>query len=159
MKNLKYQGYTVVFQEVPNEVSLAFNISGCPYKCRGCHSQNLWEYSGNLLKDDFYTVFDLYRNNITCLCFMGGDQNAAEIIEYCKYAHNNGIKTCLYTGGNSISEELALHLDYLKTGGYISDLGGLDSPSTNQRMYRLKNGQVIDDITHRFWERGFKWTE
>ena len=29
-------------------------------------------------------------------------------------------------------------LDYLKVGSYISNLGGLDSKTTNQRLYSLK---------------------
>ena len=43
---LKYTSYTVVFQEVPDEVSLAFEVSGCPFKCEGCHSPHLWEDVG-----------------------------------------------------------------------------------------------------------------
>ena len=49
MNDLKYINYDIVFQEVPNEISLVFNISGCPHKCEGCHSKYLWEYTGNLI--------------------------------------------------------------------------------------------------------------
>lgn len=44
--------------------------------------------------------------------------------------------------------------DYVKIGNYRKDLGGLDSPTTNQRMWKLNpetNG--YEDITYRFWNR------
>ena len=40
---LKYVNCDIVFQEVPNEVALAINISGCPCHCPGCHSPYLWQ--------------------------------------------------------------------------------------------------------------------
>ena len=52
MNKLKYLGYSIVFQEVPDEVTLAINISGCPHKCEGCHSKYLWEYDGHYVSDD-----------------------------------------------------------------------------------------------------------
>ena len=35
---LKYVNTGVVFQEIPDEVTLAINISNCPCHCPGCHS-------------------------------------------------------------------------------------------------------------------------
>lgn len=32
---LKYAGYDIVFQEIPDEVTLALNLSGCPNGCPG----------------------------------------------------------------------------------------------------------------------------
>ena len=57
-----------------------------------------------------------------------------------------GIKTCLYSGND---DETAFHyvydlLDYLKTGHYDEELGGLDCLTTNQRFYRIENGRMID---------------
>ena len=34
---LKYVNTGIVFQEIPDEVTLAINISGCPCHCPGCH--------------------------------------------------------------------------------------------------------------------------
>ena len=61
MKKLKYNGYSIVMQEVPNEVSLAINISGCPHKCEGCHSKYLWEYDGE------YLIDDIERKKVNCV--------------------------------------------------------------------------------------------
>ena len=153
MNKLKYQGYSILLQEVPGEVSLAFSISGCPYRCRGCHSQYLWEYAGRYLSDDFDDVLEMYKGSVTCVCFMGGDQNEDELINYCMEVHSAGLKTCLYTGADYISDRLVEHLDYVKTGPYVSERGGLDKKSTNQRMYRVeiyKGARRLLDITHMF---------
>lgn len=153
MEKLKYQGYSILLQEVPGELTLAFSISGCPYKCRGCHSQYLWEYEGHYLEDDFDDVLEKYKNNITCVCFMGGDQNEEELIGYCNKIHELGLKVCLYTGATSISNDLCEHLDYLKVGPYIAEYGGLDKSTTNQRMYEIcdgGDGKELIDITYKF---------
>ena len=145
-KPLKYQGYSIVFQEVPDEVSLAINISGCPYKCRGCHSKYLWDYKGNDLVKDFDDLLSKYDGLITCACFMGGDQNSQDLIKCLEKAKQYTLKTCLYTGADAIGDvdsQIVECLDYIKVGKYIEDLGGLDSPTTNQRMYDLSNGTEI----------------
>ena len=46
---LKYADYDIVFQEIPNEVTLAINISNCPNRCVGCHSPYLMEDVGEEL--------------------------------------------------------------------------------------------------------------
>ena len=43
---LKYVNTDIVFQEIPDEVTLAVNISNCPCRCPGCHSEYLWEDVG-----------------------------------------------------------------------------------------------------------------
>ena len=39
---LKYVNCGIVFQEIPDEVTLSINISNCPCHCPGCHSNYLW---------------------------------------------------------------------------------------------------------------------
>ena len=46
---LKYVDAKVVFAEVPDEVTLAINISNCPCHCEGCHSSYLAEDIGDIL--------------------------------------------------------------------------------------------------------------
>lgn len=145
-RKLKYNGYSVVMQEVPNEISLAINISGCPYKCKGCHSQHLWNYVGRYLIDDIDDLLNKYDNLISCVCFMGGDQNQDDLLYCINKAKEKNYNVCLYTGAddiNSIDERIINKLDYIKIGRYIDELGGLDSKTTNQRMYDLKNQKEI----------------
>ena len=154
-KTLKYLGHSIVLQEVPSEISLAINISGCPYKCRGCHSPYLWEYKGRYISDDIESLINEH-DGITCVCFMGGEQNPQELNELIDYIHSRNLKVCLYTGMDSIP--LNIHgLDYLKIGHYSEELGGLDKPTTNQKFYKKANkfykkanDDYYIDITNQF---------
>lgn len=153
LEPLKYISYAIVFQEVPNEITLAFNISGCPYHCEGCHSQYLWEYEGdNLLPINMINIINKYKDYITCVCFMGGDQNIEELTEALKTCKNLGYKTCLYSGASEVSIKILKYLDWLKLGKYDKKLEsnnhiehGVKLATTNQHMYKIKHkdGKVI----------------
>lgn len=153
MKSLKYAGYSIVMQEVPDEISLAFNITGCPHHCPGCHSEYLWQDIGDNLLENIDLILDQYSNYITCVCFMGGDQNIGELVTALWRARARGLKTCLYTGCDTIDNlQSALPwINYLKLGHYDATKGGLNSPTTNQRMYYINDGYVTD-ITDVFWK-------
>lgn len=100
MGKLKYIGYSIVFQEVPNEISLVLNISNCPYRCKGCHSKFLWEDEGIPVMESLPILLGEYKDRITTVCFMGGDQNMDELAELLCIVHRAGYKTCLYTGAD-----------------------------------------------------------
>ena len=125
MNKLKYLGYSIVFQEVPGEVTLAINISGCPHKCEGCHSKYLWEYDGHYVSDDLEDLIKKYN-----------------------------LKVALYSGLDDDGTSLtSLHkkFDYIKLGHYDKTLGGLNQKTTNQRMYQRVN-DILEDITYKFWK-------
>lgn len=76
---LKYADYDIVFQEIPDEVTLAINISNCPNHCVGCHSPYLMQDVGEVLDEAAMdSLLEKYGRNITCVCFMGG--NAGTLI-------------------------------------------------------------------------------
>lgn len=152
---LKYLGYSIVFQEVPDEVTLVINISGCPHKCVGCHSKYLWEYKGNYISDDLDSLIEKYKGLITCICFMGGDQNQEELTNLLIRIKRYNLKTALYTGADSIDSlymRVLSNLDYCKIGHYDHSRGGLNNPNTNQQMFKWNHKTINwDDITYRFW--------
>ena len=155
MNKLKYLGYSIVFQEVPDEVTLAINISGCPHRCEGCHSKYLWEYEGNYILDDIEALIQKYNGLITCVCFMGGDQNISELTQLSLIVRRHNLKVALYSGldDDGISlVPLYKRFDYIKIGHYNQTLGGLDQKTTNQKMYRITNNSFTD-ITYKFWEK------
>lgn len=156
MNKLKYLGYSIVFQEVPDEVTLAINISGCPHKCEGCHSKYLWEYEGNYILDDLVGLIEKYKGLITCVCFMGGDQNPIELIHLAHIVDYYGLNVALYSGMPSRLSlyNVAQWFDYVKVGAYDSSFGALTSKTTNQRMYKQINkpSNIWEDITYKFWK-------
>ncbi len=152
---LKYVNTGIVFQEIPDEVTLAINISNCPCRCPGCHSSYLWQDIGTPLTtaelDDFILQFG---RDITCICFMGGDADPAYLCRLAEYIHANypAYRVGWYSGRLRLSEQVSrATFDYIKLGPYIAHLGSLKSKTTNQRLYKLADGGDYQDITYRFW--------
>ena len=138
---LKCYSYDIVCQEIPDEISLAVNISGCPNRCPGCHSPWLWEDDGREMTTELLaSLIEQYSAAITCFCFMGGDADPSEIQKMSEWIkmHHPHIKTAWYSGRAEIPEGFDIMcLDFIKLGPYIEALGGLKSPSTNQKLYRI----------------------
>ncbi len=136
----------IAFQEVPDEVSLAFTISGCPLRCEGCHSQDTWcaDNGDDLNLARFAGYLKLYEGMFSCVLFFGGEWNAPHLIELLDYAKKQGLKTCLYSGMEKIPNRISTHLDYLKTGCWQPKLGGLDSKQTNQRFTEVATNQLLN---------------
>lgn len=151
---LRFLSYNIVFQEVPGEVTLAINISGCPNCCEGCHSPYLQEDKGNLLDEDVIAVLlSKYGEAITCVCFMGGDNDPAAVERLSRYIRQisePSLKTAWYSGRSKLPGHcFAGSFDYIKLGPYVEKLGGLDSPATNQRFYQVKD-RLLKDMTDSF---------
>lgn len=151
---LKYVDAKVVFAEVPDEITLAINISGCPCSCRGCHSSYLAEDIGERL--DFDSLNKIINDNIgvTCISFMGGDANPDNVNSLAKFIRDkySELKIAWYSGRQELSKDINLeYFDYLKLGSYMEELGPLNSRTTNQRFYKV-NGKELVDITNKFWK-------
>jgi len=137
---------SVVFQEVPHEISLCFSVTGCKIGCKGCHSTELWNesYGMPLTNTKFINWLNKYKNMITCVIFFGGEWQASALIEKLLIAKNFGLKTCLYSGQDHIDINISQHLTFLKTGRWQPDLGGLDSSTTNQVFRNLVTGEKLN---------------
>lgn len=157
---LKYVTSDVVFQEVPDEVTLAIDISNCPCHCKGCHSPFLWKDEGAALTEESLIELIMpYEGELTCIGFMGGDINPREVAGLAALIHkhfNGTLKTAWYSGRQTLSEDVdATVFDYVKLGPYIEEKGPLKEETTNQRMYRLdRSSGKWEDITYRFWRKG-----
>jgi anaerobic ribonucleoside-triphosphate reductase activating protein len=146
---LRFVNYDIVFQEVPGEVTLALNLSNCPNRCKGCHSPYLMEDKGEVLNEECLTaLLEKYGSAITCVCFMGGDaapQEVNRLAAYLQQKTNRRLKTAWYSGKPALPASCSpLYFDYIKLGPYIESMGGLDSPHTNQRLYRIENKEMVD---------------
>lgn len=144
---MRYYNKQVVFQEVPNEISLAYSITGCPLRCKGCHSPFTWsEHTGQELTElGFVEDLRKYDLLISCVLFYGGEWHEKELIKLLSIAKNAfGIKTCLYTGQDSVSERITAQLTFLKIGCWVEQLGGLQSPTTNQVLMNVDSGENLN---------------
>lgn len=157
---LKFVTSDVVFQEVPDEVTLAIDISNCPCHCKGCHSPFLWKDEGMALTEESLVELIMpYEGELTCIGFMGGDSDPEEVVRLSAFVHkrfNRTLKTAWYSGRQVLPAGIdGKEFDYLKLGPYIAERGPLKSETTNQRMYRLnKDTGKWEDITYRFWRKG-----
>lgn len=151
---IKYVDTLVCFSEVPDEITLAINISGCPIRCPNCHSKYLWEDIGESLdRDSLYSLIENHKG-VTCVAFMGGDANPNDINNLAEFirAKYPKLKIAWYSGRQELSKNINLeYFDYIKLGPYMEEFGPLNSMATNQRMYKVHNGE-LEDITNKFWK-------
>ena len=161
MDMVKYYSTSVVFEEIPDEVTLAIEITNCTGMCVGCHSPWLRDDIGEELTPD--KLFELIDANkgITCVCFMGEGKDP-EALKWLAmdvrvmYPH---IKTALYSGRTEVEPEYDSFFDYIKVGPYIPEKKALNFKTTNQRLYRIDAQFGNDetervDITNKFWRDG-----
>ena len=154
---LKYVNFDVVFQEIPDEVTLAVNISNCPNDCSGCHSPFLQKDIGEPLTEDFLiSLLSKYGESVTCFCFMGGDSSPDEIVRLAQFLQTQTVVAKVKVGWYSGRQNLPLsfnpeYFQYVKLGPYIERLGSLKSATTNQRLYKIEENGRMTDITSRFW--------
>ena len=147
-----------MFQEVPDEVTLAINISNCPCHCEGCHSPYLAEDIGTDLTIEELTRLGTETEGITCIAFMGGDSDPKRINRLAKWVTEElDLKVAWYSGRQYIPDEIDVsNFNYIKIGPYIPKLGGLDSENTNQIMYevcltsKLGDRYLLKEITNKF---------
>lgn len=154
---LKYVDTKIVFQEIPDEVTLAINISNCPCQCKGCHSSYLAQDIGTELT--FNEVRKLIKKNsgISCIAFMGGDSEPKRINALASFVTNHyQLKVAWYSGRQELSKDIEIrNFDAIKLGPYIEELGPLSSRTTNQRFYKVNDKELVD-ITSRFYDRNLE---
>lgn len=158
---LKYLYKKIIFSEIPNEITLGISISGCQIHCPACNQRELWEDKGSPL-----TVKELNRlldknKGITCVLFLGGEHDIDAVNLLSQHIHNKYLRTAWYCGLDFIPKDknyIMQNLDYVKLGHYDPDLGGLDSPTTNQRLYSIEHqgdgNYWTNDITFKLRKHG-----
>lgn len=165
---IRYAETRVTFEEVPDEITLCVNLTGCPYTCQGCHSP--WMRDKNSGAPLTLMTLDRLIHNadgISCVAFMGGDAEPESVLNAAKFIHDNfnTIKTCWYSGsavppasGSDNSVLSYESINYLKIGPWINELGPLGSPTGNQRMYMKMND---NDARSLFFQTpdGNKWVD
>lgn len=143
---MRYVHHQVTLSEIPGHLMMALSISGCPLRCEGCHSPELWNpRNGKELHLEQYDAWWIqYGDHLDGICFLGGDHDP-ELITHLEYIKRRGWLTALYTGApwEGISPDIKVRTDFIKCGPYVQSLGGLDSPTTNQYLLDLRTNQYL----------------
>lgn len=148
---IKYCTHSIVFEEIPDRVTLAFSISNCQNRCKGCHSAFLRKDIGDILDEEVLVKnFSKAISRCNCVLFLGEGNDIDGLIRLSDYIRTKfNVETAIYSGRDSVEDCIFEHFDYVKVGSYQADLGGLNERTTNQRLYYHKN-----DITYKFWKDG-----
>ena len=150
-EKIKYESTLVTFTEVPDEITLCFNISGCPCHCEGCFEPWLKDDIGIELTTAVLEAEIASHKHITCVCFMGGDRYYNDIAVLIMEVRRDFpyLKWAFYSGRQEMVSFLEPLLDYYKVGPYIETRGPMNKETTNQIFYKKINGEW-KDITYRF---------
>jgi len=161
---IKYLETQIVFTEIPDEITLAINITNCPCNCANCHSQYLAKNIGIPLTVTELSSLIKQNEGITCVAFMGGDSSPEDINKLAEFLRENysNIKIGWYSGKNALSKSIQFkNFDFIKLGEFREELGPLTSPTTNQKMYQTERNKLnhhnefsLIDITFKFWKKG-----
>lgn len=153
---LKYKYVSEVFAEIPEEITLAISITGCQIRCHGCHSRELWEDAGTPLSTlELDRLLDEHKG-VSCILLLGGEHDIDSLTFLFQHLYSK-VKTAWYCGLDWLPQDkqgILQYLDFYKIGHYDAELGGLSSPTTNQRLYSIdhQKHQLID-ITHKLQNR------
>ena len=157
---IKYKDYYIVFEEIPDKLTLAVNITNCQNRCVGCHSPELRENIGHELTKEEIDKMIKENDGINCFLFMGEGNDRDSLIGLAKYVKENyNIDIALYSGREKVEYEILKVFDFVKIGPYIEKYGPLNKQTTNQRLYRIEHMKesdvefVIHDITEEFWKK------
>lgn len=147
---IKYipQDTMIVFSEIPDEITLAFNISNCQNHCVGCHTSYLRQDLGQRLTEEVLHNLITSNNGISCVCFMGEGNDSEALINLAQYIRREfpDLKVALYSGREEVEDDIYDIFDYVKIGPYKKEYGPLNEKTTNQRLYKNRV-----DITNKFW--------
>ena len=149
---MKYANYTILLKEIPGKISLCFAMTWCPIKCPWCHSYELWDktYWIEITKDWILSILKKYEGLFDIVLFFWWEWNWIQFMDLLKYLKEQNYSLGLYTGSNMRLPYIEKYLDYIKIWSFDINKGWLESITTNQRLYDLKNWWK--DITEEFWK-------
>lgn len=152
---LKYLNTQVTFAEVPDEITLCINITGCKNGCKNCHSSYLAQDIGKPLNKSSLSELIEGNKGVSCVSFMGGDSDAIHLVALASWVKTHThLKVAWYSGRQELAGIVARQLqwfNFIKLGPYKEEFGPLNSRTTNQRFYKV-SGKELVDITNKFWK-------
>lgn len=157
---VKYSNTMVVFEEVPDKITLAINITNCQNNCEGCHSPELRQDIGHELNELELESLISQNEGINCVCFMGEGKDKEGLLNLARYVKKQHpeLSIALYSGRTeeafeSDKKKFGKIFDFVKIGPYDKTKGPLNKETTNQRLYSIIGGKEWADITEKFWTK------
>ncbi len=155
---VKYSNTMVVFEEVPDKITLAINITNCANNCEGCHSPELRQDIGHELNELELESLISQNEGINCVCFMGEGKDKDGLLSLARYVKKQHpeLSIALYSGRaeeafEEDKKKFGKIFDFIKIGPYDKEKGPLNKETTNQRLYSIIGGKKWVDITEKFW--------
>ena len=155
---IKYKEFAIVFEEVPDKITLAINITNCQNNCEGCHSPELRQDIGHELNELELESLISQNEGINCVCFMGEGKDKDGLLSLARYVKKQHpeLSVALYSGRTEEAFEpdkkrFGKIFDFIKIGPYDKEKGPLNKETTNQRLYSIIGGKEWVDITEKFW--------
>lgn len=155
---VKYKEFAIVFEEVPDKITLAINITNCGNNCEGCHSPELRQDIGHELNELELESLISQNEGINCVCFMGEGKDKDGLLSLARYVKKQHpeLSVALYSGRTEEAFEpdkkkFGKIFDFIKIGPYDKTKGPLNKETTNQRLYSIIGGKEWVDITEKFW--------
>lgn len=145
----------VTFQDVPNEISITFSITGCGKRCLGCHSPWLQDKNNGeeLTKQKFMNHLSKNKGFISNVIFYGGEWEEEYLVDLLNISKEFQLNTTLFTSDEDVSENIKRYLNYLKTGPYIERLGALGSLTTNQKIVNVQTGENLNHLYEKLLDK------
>ena len=163
----------LTFAEVPDKLAVYFEIGDCGKGCKGCHSPELQEPCDGVPLSVLKKIAEKeIARGANAICVLGGTECRSlahlDLLSFLQVMSSIA-PTCLYSGSDDVDyvQRVAAlgGCTWVKIGSYKEDLGGLQSPTTNQRFFKREQRQHIDyrnrnysvesywlDMTEVFWK-------
>ena len=150
----------ITLNELPEYISVYFEIANCKQRCKGCHSVWLQENAPYLsIKEILSYAKTQIDRGANAIILMGGTTNGIPTDSLKKLINTLAYyaPVCIYSGSDNTKADLDLlknsKLKWLKTGSYQELKGGLDVDTTNQRFYVKYTEDRIFDMTPIFFKQ------
>lgn len=157
---------SVVMEEIPDKVTLAVDISNCTGLCEGCHSPFLRKDVGEELTPESVDSMLSANFGVNCFLFLGEGNDPEALMKITAYIRKvyPALTLAIYSGRESVEDEIFASFDYVKVGPFLPSCGPLNHRTTNQRLYKVSHKKSaagsaaadeksyeLEDITYRFW--------
>lgn len=161
----------ITLTEIPDRISYFIELGNCSKHCPNCHSPYLSDtvISPPDLAGVGRMVEHAAERGADAIVLMGGTTNGISDDDLITILSTLSciLPVCLYSGSDDAEHDKTIAqksgVTWLKTGSYQEERGGLSSPSTNQRFYKLtdrfvadhkgniiKKDTIFHDLTHLF---------